>query len=120
MINTYTLATNIQYGVPSANYDGSSQDFSTLPTKAAGYYQGYGSIQTVTISVTGFVGVIKIQASLNDDIPEALFFDLNQFSNGVAVETGTFPITITGNFVWMKCEIQDFSAGTINSITVSY
>jgi len=120
MINTQTVISNVQYGVPSGNYDGSSQDFLSDPVQAAGYYRGYGSIQTVNITVTDFVGLIVVSASLNDKVDAAAYFTVDTFGDGSSVNTGTFPITVIGNFVWMRVEVIGFHQGAINSITVTY
>ncbi len=46
-----TILDTTVYGTPSGNYDGSSQDWLSDPVKAANYYRGQGSIQTVTFRV---------------------------------------------------------------------
>jgi hypothetical protein len=122
IITTVSMLDSTTYGVPSGNYDGSSQDFFGNVVQGADYYQGrgVGSIQTVTINVTDFVGQIKILATLNDNPGESAWFETEIFSDGVTPQTGIFPFNILGNFVWMEAEIIDFTAGTINSITVTY
>lgn len=120
MSNITPVISNVQYGVPSGNYDGSSQDFFTIPIKAAGYYRGYGSTQTIMISVTNFIGQINISASLNDIVSSAAYFPLNTFGDGSSMISGVYPFTEIGNFVWMRFEIVKFQQGTINYITVTY
>lgn len=121
MITTHTIITNVQYGVPSGNYDGSSLDFITDPTIGSGYYQGYGSITTVRMNLTNFKGVITAQASLNDFVNSAIYFKFeNERFVATSPETGIFVMNLVGNFVWNRFEISDFTQGTINSITVSY
>lgn len=120
MNTTTTVITNVQYGVPSGTYDGSSQDFITIPIKAAGYYRGYGSTQTIMISVTDFIGRIHISASLNDLVNSAIYFPVNTFGDGSSVISGVYPFTEIGNFVWIRFEITQFQQGTINFIRVTY
>ena len=55
-MTTQTILGTTVYGVPSGNYDGSSQDWSSDPVTAANYYRGRGGVQTVTFSVTQFEG----------------------------------------------------------------
>ena len=64
ILTTEYLLDRTVYGEASGNYDGSSQDFVGDPVRAANYYGGQGSIQTVTFRISGFVGTIKIQAKI--------------------------------------------------------
>jgi hypothetical protein len=114
-----TILSSTTYGTPSGNYDGSSQDFLSEVKRAANYYQGQGSIQTVTIQVQGFVGRIRLQASLNDDPVAALWFEVYDYDR-VSPTTDYHPVSLVGNYVWMRAEITDFSAGTIQTISISY
>ena len=117
--NEYLLDTTV-YGTPSGNYDGTSQDFYGNPVRAANYYGGQGAIQTVTITVTDFVGEIKLEATLNDQPSiQAAWFEVDDFVRP-STDTETYTTTITGNFTFMRAQIIGFSAGTINSITITY
>jgi hypothetical protein len=119
ILTTETLLSTTVYGTASGNYDGSSQDFISDVKRAANYYQGQGSIQTVTIQVEGFAGRIRLQASLNDDPEAALWFEVYDYDR-VSPTTDYHPVSLVGNYVWMRAEITDFSAGTIVGITISY
>jgi hypothetical protein len=119
ILTTETLLSTTVYGTASGNYDGSSQDFFSDVKRAANYYQGQGSIQTVTLQVQGFVGRIRLQATLNDDPATALWFEVYDYDR-VAPTTEYHPVSLVGNYVWLRAEITDFSAGTITGITASY
>ena len=108
------------YGTASGNYDGSSQDFFSSVGRAAGYYQGAGNIQTVVIQVTGFSGRFKLPATLHDDPVVAAWFDLYDYDTTSGTITEYHPVTLTGNYVWIRAEILNFDAGTINQITINY
>jgi len=108
------------YGTASGNYDCSSQDFFSSVGRAADYYQGQSSIQTVIIQVTDFSGQIRLQASLNDDPAAAVWFDIYDYDRRIGTITDYHPVSITGNFVWIRAEITGFDAGTINQITITY
>lgn len=119
-VNTkYILGTTV-YGQASGNYDGSSQDFYSDAQPAVSYYQGQGSIQTITIRVTNFVGIIKLEATLMDPANSALWFEIHSFGDGVFQENGVHPISILGNYVWVRAHILGFDAGTIDSIQITY
>jgi hypothetical protein len=114
------ILSSTTYGIASGNYDGSSQDFFSNPGRAADFYQGQGSVQTTIIQVTGFSGRIRLQATLNDDPVSAAWFEISDYDRRIGTTTETIPISITGNFVWIRAEITDFDAGTINQITITY
>jgi hypothetical protein len=121
-MNTTTLIilNSTTFGTPSGNYDGSSLDWYSDPVKAANYYRGQGPYQTVTIQVSNFEGDIKLQATLNEDPASLSWFDVYDFDSTSSILTDFRPITITGNFVWMRARIDNFTAGTIDQITITY
>jgi hypothetical protein len=119
-VNSLTILSLTQHGVPSGNYDGSSLDFDSDGAKGVGYYRGQGSIQTVYQRVTGFVGTVTLQATLDQNWQTAQWVDVNVFGDGSTPVTGVYPATLTGNYTWLRARITDFSAGSIDSITVMY
>nr|NDG05747.1 hypothetical protein [Oxalobacteraceae bacterium] len=120
MTTTRILLADVQHGVPSGNYDGSSLDWYSDAQEAADYYRGRGSIQTVTFRVQGFVGLFTVEATLDSLIETATWFDLVTYGDLITPLTDYHPVTITGNFVWLRLRIEDFEAGTIEYVTVSY
>lgn len=117
---TQILVDDVTYGSASGNYDGSSLDWSSDAVPAANYYGGQGAIQTVTYQLQDFVGIITIRATLNDLQGSAPWFDIATYGDGTTPDSGTVPVTAMGNFTWIRAEITDFSAGTIQAITVTY
>lgn len=117
---TQTLVSDVTYGSASGNYDGSSQDWFSDAVPAANYYGGQGALQTITYQLQDFVGVITIRATLNDLQESAPWFDIATYGDGSTPDTGTIPVTVMGNFTWIRAEITEFSAGTIQSITIAY
>lgn len=117
---TKTLVGNVVYGVPSGNYDGSSQDWVSNAVPAANYYDGQGSVQTITYQLNGFVGNINMQATLNDTQESAPWFTIASVGNVSNATTGTSSTTVIGNFSWIRANILDYTAGNIGNITVSY
>jgi hypothetical protein len=119
MTTTATILGTTVYGIASGNYDGSSQDWASDAAQAANYYQGRGSVQTVTIDMSGFEGVIVLEATLDADPRSATWFD----TYTVAAEsplTERRVATVTGNFTWMRVHVREFDAGTINFVTITY
>jgi hypothetical protein len=119
--NVEVILPNTVYGVPSCTYDGSSLDFFSEGVRGAGYYRGYyGAIQTIFISVNGFIGTIQLQATLGNTDEESVFFDIDAPFTGVGGTTGTFPITVVGNFTWIRAEVKNFTSGTIYGINAVF
>lgn len=105
--------------------------------KGDGYYGHGDGLHTVSWSLNGFTGTIKIQGSLSDTPGANDWFDLRLGSStlggfGVdttgaaldssvtsvayAIETNNFSFNFKGNIVWVRAVIENFSAGTVNSI----
>jgi hypothetical protein len=118
-ITRATILDTTVHGVPSGNYDGSSQDWTSDPVKAANYYRGQGSIQTVTFSVTNFTGTMHVEATLSADPAEAVWFDTFTYG-GSSPFTDYHPEAIVGNFTWMRVRVEGFDSGIINSVTIAY
>ena len=120
MTTTYTILDTTEYGVPSGNYDGSSQDWSSDAKLASGYYRGQGGVQTVLFSVTDFEGTMYLDATLDSDPASAAWFQTFVYGSGPSPLTDYHPESVTGNFTWMRVRIEDFSAGTINTVSITY
>ena len=120
-MTTETILTTIEYGVPAGNYDGSSQDWVSDAVRAANYYRGQGSVQTIAFRVTDFEGIIYLDATLDADALDATWFNTYTYGDGSSVPlTDYHPATVTGNFTWIRARIEGFSGGTINSVIITY
>lgn len=117
---TTTIIDTTEHGVPSGNYDGSSLVWSSDAVKAVAYYRGQGSFQTITIQVTGFRGKIVIEGSLSDQSDTTSWVELYDYDFTNSTITDYHPETITGNFVWMRARVIDFTQGVIVGVTISY
>lgn len=123
-VTNLTILNQTVHGQASGNYDGSSLDFDSDAVKAVGYYRGQGSVQTVYLRLQGFVGVIHLDCTLNED-PNSVdstfsWFETAEYGDDTVPITTVHPITLTGNFTWIRARVVDFTAGTIESITISY
>jgi hypothetical protein len=108
--------------------------------KGDGYYGRSDGIHTVQWSVANFVGTISIQGSLTVDPQESDWFTVrlgnnNEFTldttgkisvlslNSLIYSeptTGAFTYNFVGNYVWVRARIENWTAGTVNSITMSH
>lgn len=121
MAQTYTVLATTEHGVPSGNYDGSSQDWTSDPVQAADYYRGRGSsTQTITIDLSAFVGKIVLEATLDSEPPGATWFEIYNISDLEVPLTDRHSANVPGNFVWIRARVELFEAGTIESINITY
>jgi hypothetical protein len=118
--STIPVLENVVYGTASGNYDGSSQLFFSNAVPAANYYAGNGSIQTIFYNLSAFVGIITIQATLNDLPDEAHWFDISERGDGSTADFGVTSATVTGNFSWIRARVSGFDGGTIHLVNISY
>jgi hypothetical protein len=117
---TQIMLNSVEYGQASGNYDGSSQLFYSDAVPAANYYAGNGSIQTLFYNLSGFVGTITIQATLNDLPEQAKWFDISERGDALTPDSGLTSSTVTGNFSWVRARVEGFDAGTITSVSIVY
>jgi hypothetical protein len=121
MAQTYTILGTTEHGVPSGNYDGSSQDWTSDPVQAADYYRGRGSsTQTVTFRLDNFVGRIVLEATLDSESSAATWFSTYTIGDPVTPLTDYHPVNIPGNFVWVRARVELFDQGTIQFVTIAY
>jgi hypothetical protein len=120
IFTTIPILENVVYGTASGNYDGSSQLFYSNAVPAANYYAGNGSIQTLRYDLSNVVGIITVQATLDDLPDQAKWFDIGQRGDDSAIDIGITTATVTGNFSWIRARVEFFDGGTIQSVSVSY
>jgi len=123
-ITTVTLVPFTEYGVPSGNYDGSSEDFIGDPQKAANYYRGRGGTQTIRWVYLGVQGRVTIQATLDNDPAESRWFDIaatgDSSTDDSTTITATYIEAVVGNFVWLRAVVSNFKDGTIEVVQATY
>ena len=85
---------------------------------AASYYLGASNLQTVTWSLTAVTADIQIQATLSEDPVSSDWFDVYSITASTLTEN-TFT-NISGNFVWLRVIVSNFTTGVIQYIKVSY
>lgn len=120
MSTTKTILSTTVYGEPAGNYDGSSQDWASDSVEAADYYRGHGSLQTVRFSLSNFVGIMRVEATLDADYNDAAWFTTFSLGDDAVPLTGIYAESIPGNFVWMRVRVELFDAGTINYVNITY
>lgn len=102
--------------------------------KGDGYYGSNDGLHTVAWKITNFVGTIKIQGSLASTPGSSDWFNIDLAvgysidTTGKLVQSNVSSVVyssattanavynFTGNYVWVRAVIENFSAGTVNSI----
>jgi hypothetical protein len=114
------LLPSTSHGSATGNYNGTSLTFAGGIQKAANYYlQGTG-LQTVAFFTTALVGTVTVEATLETTpTSDADWFTVYTLP-GTTPLTGNSSTNITGNFTWIRARVSNFTAGTINKITLSY
>jgi len=105
--------------------------------KGDSYFGASDGLHTVMVDLNGFIGTIKIQASLETTPAETDWFTPNLTDGEYSVdttgkvteivktlvyavaETSVKAYNITGNFVWMRADISNWTAGTISRIKLN-
>jgi hypothetical protein len=114
---TQTLVPFLQWGEPSAYYDGGNV-FIGNAVPAANYYGGQGAIQTILYDVDALQGNIVIEATLNDLQESAPWFEIARLEANNQSEVRSN--TVIGNFTWLRATVTDFTAGNVDIVNAAY
>lgn len=107
--------------------------------KGDGYYGRSDGFHTVQVSLTGFIGTIQMQGTLAVDPAEADWFTVELGTGTMSVDTtgalaeqnitaveytenttNVKSYNFTGNYVWVRAKISNWTDGTVNSIKLNH
>jgi len=79
-------------------------------------------VHTIQTRVTALVGTVKIQGTLVKDPTSTDWVDIASVvtSDGSTAITNSYFNNFTGNFVWIRIAVSDFTAGSINNIFMAH
>jgi len=102
------------------------------------YFGASDGLHTIAIQLNDFIGTIKIQGSLATDPQETDWFDISLSSGATGVDTTgkiadalvtSLPYALaetsmksynaTGNFVWLRVDVSNWTGGTISRIEMN-
>lgn len=96
---------------------------------AAAYYLGNQDLQTVNIKVSNCTGNIFIEASLATTPGSGDWFKVYELVANANAASNSAPqiasnasvyTNIDGNFVYMRAKIEDFQAGAVQFVKLTY
>ena len=101
----------------SGTYNGSDLNWFSNKFPGDGYYGYSDGLHTVSYNLVGFEGSICFQASLATSPTDADWFNIDEsaVTSEQPTNTTTFK-NFSGNFVWVRAAITNFTAGTINKV----
>ena len=86
--------------------------------QAAAYYLANRDLQTIVWTMSSdFIGDIEIQASLVDSPTDSDWFFV--YSIDTLTELVGYN-NLSGNFVWLRASVSNWTKGIINLVTASY
>ena len=113
--------------------------------KGDGYYGRSDGFHTVQINLTGFIGTVSIQGTLETNPSNDDWFSVELESSGTSTigyvdttgaitttsptvssitftenETSVNNYNFTGNYVWLRAYISNWTDGTVNSIQLNH
>jgi hypothetical protein len=105
--------------------DSSVQSLTGDKYKGDGYYGRSDGFHTVQYNVNGFIGSIVMQGTLAIEPTSDDWFTLsatehNSANDSSANNTGGFIYNFTGNYVWVRAIISNWTDGTVNSIYLNH
>lgn len=91
--------------------------------KGDGYYGRSDGFHTVQYNLNSFIGTMAIQATLAVDPTAEDWFIVYSQSYPVSNDegtTGSFITNFTGNYVWIRAYVNNWTDGTVNSIQLNH
>jgi hypothetical protein len=84
-----------------------------------GYYGRSDGFHTVQYNLNGFLGTVNIQATLAISPSEDDWFTVHTQAY-TDNSTGSYMTNFTGNYVWIRAHISNWSDGSVNSIKLNH
>jgi hypothetical protein len=113
--------------------------YASDPIKGDGYFGGSDGFHTVQINISEFIGKIEMQGSLASSPQSTDWFVIELGTNNMSVDTtglireenissveyrtATTNINsynFTGNYVWIRARVSDWTEGTVNNIRINH
>lgn len=113
--------------LPQTTYNGGGTaniyDVTGNAQPAAAYYLGNNDLQTISYGFTNVTGTLEIEATLASEPGSGDWFkvyELEADNSSNTNSTVTSYQNITGNFVYMRARLKDFSSGVVQYVKLTY
>lgn len=105
--------------------DSSIQTHTGEKYKGDGYYGRSDGLHTAQYTVSGFLGTIELQGTLatepgTDDWFTITGTTLTSTDDSGQYHTGSHIYNFTGNFVWVRAYVSNWTDGTVSSILLNH
>jgi hypothetical protein len=105
--------------------DSSIQTVTGEKFKGDGYYGRSDGLHTVQYNVNGLIGTITMQGTLALDPSSSDWFSLNEtiHISGTADSAnanGSFIYNFTGNYVWVRAIVTNWTDGSVQSVVLNH
>lgn len=105
--------------------DSSNMSLESDKLKGDGYYSRSDGIHTVQYNLTGFLGSIVVQGTLATSPIEEDWSTIASTIHQSVIEdettrNGAFVKNFTGNYVWVRIAITNWSDGSVTSIMLNH
>lgn len=126
---TFTVNSSTSASLVYPNTGTTALEYSSNPVKGDGYFGNSDGLHTVQVRLTNFNGSVAVQGTLATNPTENDWFDMRlDAGDGSTVtsidyNTATSAIScynFTGNIVWVRANVNNWTAGTVNSIQVNH
>jgi hypothetical protein len=107
--------------------DSSTQELVGIPYKGDGYYGRSDGLHTIQYALNGFRGNISIEATLAAEPEDEDWFTVYSQDHNVS---GSLPDSslqresaienFTGNYVWIRAKVSNWTDGTVNFIKLNH
>lgn len=105
--------------------DSSVQTLTSDKFKGDGYYGRSDGFHTVQYNVDGFIGSIRTEATLAIEPIATDWFSVvgtthNSTSDTDTNNTGGFVYNFTGNYVWVRVVVENWTDGSIKTVLLNH
>jgi hypothetical protein len=105
--------------------DSSIQTLTSDKFKGDGYYGRSDGFHTIQYNVSGFIGLIVVQSTLAIEPTEEDWFTLSEtehesLGTDDANNTGGFVYNFTGNYVWVRVFVSNWTDGVIRTVLLNH
>lgn len=121
------MANSSEIILTNQTHDGDStvQTLTSDKFKGDGYYGRSDGFHTVQYNVDGFIGIINVQATLAIEPIETDWFTVagtthTSIDDTDANTTGGFVYNFTGNYIWIRVVVTNWTDGSIKNVLLNH